>query len=120
MAKILIAEDDSAMRQFLGMALERAGHEVQSCEDGLAALGALEADGPFDMLLADIVMPGIDGIELSQKAAALCPALKVMFITGFAAVALGARNPEHQDAHVLSKPFHLKELVTQVEQLLAA
>ncbi len=120
MAKILIAEDDSSMRQFLAMALKRAGHDVESCEDGLSALTALEKDNDFDLLLADIVMPGMDGIELSQKATDACNSLKVMFITGFAAVALGQRNPEHKETHVLSKPFHLKELVDQVEDLLAA
>ena len=120
MAKILIAEDDTSMRHFLAMALRRAGHEVDACEDGLSALTALEGAEPYDMLLADIVMPGMDGIELSQKAVQVRPGLKVMFITGFAAVALGDRNPDHDHAKVLSKPFHLKELVDQVEQLLAA
>lgn len=121
MAKILIAEDDASMRHFLSMALNRAGHEVEARVDGLDALAALQApDTAYDLLLADIVMPGMDGIELSQKATALRPALKVMFITGFAAVALGDRNPDHDSARVLSKPFHLKDLVDQVESLLAA
>ncbi len=120
MAKILIAEDDTAMRNFLAMALKRAGHEVDACEDGLSALAALEQGGRFDLLLADIVMPGMDGIELSQKANDLHSGLKVMFITGFAGVALGDRNPAQDKTRVLSKPFHLKELVTQVETLLAA
>lgn len=121
MAKILIAEDDMSMRHFLSMALTRAGHEVEARIDGLDALAALE-DGTtaYDLLLADIVMPGMDGIELSQKAALLHPAMKVMFITGFAAVALGERNPGHDQAAVLSKPFHLKELVERVENLLMA
>lgn len=121
MAKILIAEDDESMRHFLRMALGRAGHEVEACRDGMEAMAVLAApEADFDLLLADIVMPGMDGIELSQKAVAVRPGLKVMFITGFAAVALGQRNPEHDRANVLSKPFHLKELVDQVESLLAA
>src|SRR5690606_21287094 len=98
MAKILIAEDDASMRHFLAMALTRAGHEVEAREDGLDGLPALEEENApaYDLLLADIVMPGMDGIELSQKAVALRPGMKVMFITGFAAVALGQRNPEQQ------------------------
>ncbi len=120
MARILIAEDDASMRQFLTMALQRAGHDVEACDDGLHALQTLEKDPHYDLLLADIVMPGMDGIELSQKATHHCDKLKVMFITGFAAVALGDRNPDHEKARVLSKPFHLKELVDQVEDLLAA
>ena len=120
MAKILIAEDDNSMRQFLSMALTKAGHEVTACEDGTSALETLKQTSDFDLLLADIIMPGMDGIELSQKATELSSSLKVMFITGFAGVALGERNPEHDKAQVLSKPFHLKELVDQVESLLAA
>lgn len=119
MARILIAEDDTSMRHFLSMALTRAGHEVESCADGLAALAAL-GGGVFDLLLADIIMPGMDGIELSHKATALHPALKVMFITGFAAVARGQHPAGETGPHVLSKPFHLKELVDQVESLLKA
>ena len=69
MANILIAEDDQSMRQFLAMALERAGHSVKTAEDGKDALRTLlEDEAQFDLLLADIVMPGMDGIELSQKA----------------------------------------------------
>ena len=122
MAKILIAEDDTSMRNFLQLALSKAGHEVTACENGLEALAVLEDNKDHNILLADIVMPGIDGIELSQRATDLCPDLKVMYITGFAAVALGQQQTQRQaeNARVLSKPFHLKELVDQVELLLAA
>ena len=119
MARILIAEDDASMRHFLIMALERAGHEVAECEDGMEALARLEKDA-FDLLLADIVMPGMDGIELSQKAVALHPGLKVMFITGFAAVALHPSSGAPKQAKVLSKPFHLREIVAEVDRMLAA
>lgn len=118
MARILIAEDDASMRQFLAMALEKAGHTVTLCENGILALQTIESDPAYDLLLSDIVMPGIDGIELSRKAVAVAPTLKVMFITGFAAVA--AENGAENDAKILSKPFHLKDLVDQVGQLLAA
>lgn len=122
MARILIAEDDSSMRHFLSMALTRAGHEVEAREDGLAALEALSDGPPYDLLLADIVMPGMDGIELAQKASTLAPTMKIMFITGFAAVALDRKDPAGQtpEPKVLSKPFHLKDLVDQIETLLAA
>ncbi len=118
MAKILLAEDDDAMRSFLGNALNRAGHEVVSVPDGLAAVQ--EIDGcRFDLLIADIVMPGMDGIELSRQASRSCPELKILFITGFAAVAMNAQQTM-SDAKVLSKPFHLRELVDNVDRILAA
>lgn len=122
MAKILVAEDDTSMRNFLTMALTKAGHEVTACENGLEALAVLEDNKDHNVLLADIVMPGMDGIELSQRATDLCPDLKVMYITGFSAVALGNQSleKEQETTKVLSKPFHLKDLVDQVEMLLAA
>jgi len=89
MARILLAEDDSSLRGFLTRALERAGHQVIDCENGDDAIDALE-HGPYDLLLTDIVMPGADGIEVARVAAARQPGLRIMFITGFAAVALTA------------------------------
>jgi len=93
MAKILLAEDDDSMRDFLAKALKRAGHEVLVCSDGEEGLDAIgEQPAQFDLLLTDIVMPGVDGIELARRAAEIDPALKIMFITGFAAVALASVN----------------------------
>ena len=69
-------------------------------------------------MLTDIVMPEMDGIELARRATELDPEIKVMFITGFAAVALNPDNAAPKDARILSKPFHLRELVSEVERLL--
>lgn len=119
MARILLAEDDESMLNFLVLALTRVGHQVFAKTDGTEALKALQGDQDFDLLLTDIVMPGMDGIELAQKATELRPTLKVMFITGFAAVAMNNTSKSAAKAKVLSKPFHLNDLVDQVEQLLA-
>ena len=118
MAQILLAEDDDSMREFLAKALTRAGHEVRAVGDGLDALTTL-AEEHVDLLLADVVMPGLDGIELARRAAKEQPEIKVMFITGFAAVALKAREETPRGARVLSKPFHLRELVSQIDVMLA-
>lgn len=117
--RILLAEDDEAMRGFLERALKRAGYEVKAFGDGEQALACLERE-PFTLLLTDIVMPRMDGIELARRAADLAPELKIMFITGFAAVVLNSEAETPKDAKVLSKPFHLKDLVNEVERLLAA
>ena len=119
MAQILLAEDDSSMRDFLAKALRRAGHEVEAVGDGLDALQSI-GQRPVDLLLADVVMPGLDGIELARRAAKQQPGLRVMFITGFAAVALKARDQAPKGARVLSKPFHLRDLVDQVDHMLSA
>jgi two-component system cell cycle response regulator CpdR len=118
MARILLAEDDDSLRGFLARALERAGHEVRVCENGDEACDALP-DGPWDLLLTDIVMPGADGIEVARQAALRQPDLRIMFITGFAAVALNAQKAS-PNAKVLEKPVHLREIVTEVERLIAA
>jgi len=73
-----------------------------------------------DLLLTDIVMPGLDGIELARRAAENDPVMKIVFITGFAAVALSAQSQAPKDAKVLSKPFHLKDLVVEIERVIAA
>jgi two-component system cell cycle response regulator CpdR len=117
MADILLAEDDRSMRQYLKKALEKAGHVVWAVGDGLDAMEAIEHD-LFDLLLADIVMPGMDGIELARRARDRCPEMPVMFITGFAAVALKAQNEFDPETKVLSKPFHLRDLVDEVEKVL--
>ncbi len=119
MSRILLAEDDNDMRRFLTKALGNAGYDVVSFDNGLSAYEKLREE-PFTLLLTDIVMPEMDGIELARRATELDPDLKVMFITGFAAVALNPDAQAPKDAKVLSKPFHLRELVTEVEKLLAA
>ena len=87
--------------------------------DGQEALERLQSE-PFDLLVTDIVMPVMDGIELARRAADLDPQLKIMFITGFAAVTLESAGTALQDSRVLSKPFHLRVLVDEVERLLEA
>ncbi|HEY7749682.1 MAG TPA: response regulator [Aestuariivirgaceae bacterium] len=119
MARILLAEDDDDMRRFLVRALERAGHDVTSFAEGASAFEEVK-QATFDLLLTDIVMPEMDGIELARRAAELDPALKIMFITGFAAVALNPDSRAPKDAKVLSKPFHLRDLVAEVERMVAA
>ena len=114
--RILLAEDEEAMRTYLTRALEKSGYAVDSVDCGTAALPLLESDD-YDLLLSDIVMPEMDGIELAQRCAEISPETKVMFITGFAAVTLKASR-EQPHAKVLSKPFHLRDLVLEVERVL--
>ena len=119
MHKILLAEDYNDMRRFLVKALENAGFEVQSYDNGLSAYQRLREE-PFEMLLTDIVMPEMDGIELARRATELDPDIKVMFITGFAAVALNPDSDAPKEAKILSKPFHLRDLVSEVQKILVA
>ena len=117
MAHILLAEDDEQLRSFLVRGLKRAGHSVDDVADGTKALVQARKAG-YDLLLADIVMPGLDGIELARRVAEEQPGIKIMFITGFAAVAMqddvfGANRPK-----VVAKPFHLRHLIEEIEHLM--
>jgi two-component system cell cycle response regulator CpdR len=118
MIRILLAEDDDSLRCHLARALERAGYAVAAVSRGTEALPLLEIER-FDLLLTDVVMPEMDGIELAQRCAEISPRTKVIFITGFAAVAwqLGRAVP---DCPLLTKPFHLRELIRVVDNLFGA
>ncbi len=111
MHKILLAEDDNDMRRFLVKALENAGFQVSPHDNGLSAYQRLREE-PFEMEM--------DGIELARRASELDPDIKIMFITGFAAVALNSDSEAPKNAKVLAKPVHLRELVSEVNKMLAA
>ena len=115
MIRILLAEDDDVMREYLARALTSAGYHVTAVDRGTEAVPYVES-GTFDLLLSDIVMPEMDGIELAQHCGRISPNTKVMFITGFAAVTLKAEQAA-PSARVLSKPFHLKDLVREVDMM---
>lgn len=117
MARILLAEDDDQLRIFLARGLERAGHFVAAVGDGAAALSLAQATN-YDLLLADVVMPGLDGIELAREVANRQPGIRVMFITGFAAVVMRDDTLAANRPRVLAKPFHLRHLIEEVEALL--
>jgi two-component system, cell cycle response regulator CpdR len=118
MARILLAEDDDQMRAFLARGLRRAGHAVDAVGDGETALER-SRQANFDLLLADIVIPGVDGIELARRVSARHPGIRVMFITGFAAVALQDDRLAPHRPRILAKPFHLRHLIAEIEALLS-
>ncbi|MEX2618267.1 MAG: response regulator [Alphaproteobacteria bacterium] len=118
-ARILIAEDDDAMRMFLMSALSRAGHDVSALPSGESAVTCAEL-GSYDLLLTDIDMPGMNGVELARLMMADSPKLQVMFVTGYADTALQATDVISRGARVLSKPFALSELVSRVRKMIAA
>jgi len=118
-AAILLAEDDEAVREFVKRALAHYGHSVTAVGDGGAALAALEAT-PYDLLLTDIVMPGVDGIALALKATKDRPAMPVVLMTGFAEEQQRAHNLEALIDRVVSKPFSLKEICAAVDAALQA
>ena len=109
MAQILLADDDPSVREFVKRALIHQGHTVTSAIDGNQALDCLGAQ-PFDLMITDVVMPGLDGIELSERASVKCPDMKILVITGYAdqqqRTAVSAGGIES----ILIKPFTLQQI----------
>jgi two-component system cell cycle response regulator CpdR len=118
MAKILVAEDDRAVSAFVTRALTHGGHAVTAAPDGLVALTLLAADR-YDLLLTDIVMPGLDGIALALKASKDFPDMPIVLMTGFAAERQRAHNLDSLIHRVISKPFTLNQICAAVDEALA-
>jgi CheY-like chemotaxis protein len=120
MARILLAEDDDNVRQFVARALEHAGLEVVAAEDGgLAAELAESEAGAFDLLLSDIKMPVMDGIALALQVAPRFPEMPIVLMTGFADQRERAHGLEALIYDVIAKPFSLADLITKIADALA-
>ena len=118
MARILIAEDDPAVRQFVARALVHDGHEVHTVDDGLQAVEDLD-ENTYDLLITDIVMPGLDGIALALKATKEHPDMAILMMTGFAAERQRAHNLDALIHEVVPKPFSLKQICEAAAEALA-
>jgi CheY-like chemotaxis protein len=121
MARILIAEDEEALRALCVRGLATDGHEVLSACDGSEALDVLSREqGRFDLLLTDVRMPIVDGIALALSVARDFPALTILMMTGYADQRERAHNLEALIHDVIAKPFTLATLRTAVNGALAA
>ena len=119
MAKILVAEDDHAVRDFVRRALELSGHTVVVAHDGAEAAAALKPrDADYDLLLADIKMPVMDGIALALCAARDRPDLPILLMTGYADQRERAHGLDRLIDDVIAKPFTLDEIAAKVDQAL--
>lgn len=121
MAHILVVDDDPVLCRVITLALEAAGHSVLRCENGRKAIDHL-AHGHADLLITDILMPEMDGVETLRAARQLQPALPILAISGGGSFDpgdyLGIASAFGATA-VLPKPFRTTELVELVARLLA-
>jgi CheY-like chemotaxis protein len=122
MGHILVIDDDAVLRRVITLALEQAGHSVLRCENGRKAIEYL-AHAQADLLITDIVMPEMDGVETVRAARRLAPQLPILAISGGGSFApddyLGIAQVFGANA-VLPKPFRPAELVAKVAAMLAA
>jgi two-component system cell cycle response regulator CpdR len=121
MAHILLVEDDDSVRTFTARALQIDGHTVDQADDGDIGLEKAAAKGGgYDLVLSDIRMPTMDGIEMAKELAKDYPDLKILLMTGYAEQRERARDLSAIIVDVVQKPFTLAEIRTAVAKALAA
>src|SRR5579862_5490797 len=121
MAKILIAEDDDAVRALVIRALHEDGHEITTAADGVSALAAMNRQsGGFDLLLTDVKMPVMDGIALALTAGRDHPDTAIMLMTGYAEQRERAHGLDALVHDVIAKPFSIDQIKGAVREALVA
>jgi CheY-like chemotaxis protein len=119
MARILIAEDDDAVRSLVIRALSDDGHELTAAADGAAALDALtQRNGEFDLLLTDLMMPVMDGLELALATGQGHPQIAIMLMTGYADQRERAQGLDALVHDVIAKPFSIEQIKGAVREAL--
>ena len=120
MARILIADDEQSIRDLLVRALEGEGHAVTTASDGAEALSQFEAGGgAFDVLIADVDMPQMDGVTLAGKVVAASPATAVIIMSGIADELARAQSINGVHVRLLSKPVTLEQIRQEVRAALS-
>jgi len=118
---VLVVEDEARVREIVGRILTRRGYSVLVAPDGPTAFAIAHAHaGPIDLLLTDVVMPGMTGYELATKLTAARPAVRVLFMSGYTDDAAFRHGLQEADAHYIQKPFAGPSLIRKVRKVLDA
>ena len=116
---ILLVEDDESVRRFVKTILETAGYTVEVADSGLVAIEKLESmAGTPDLLLTDVIMPGMDGRVLAQEVLRRSPGTRLIYMSGYAEVAAGLPGPLDTDLRLIQKPFAAGDLLKKVREIL--
>jgi two-component system, cell cycle sensor histidine kinase and response regulator CckA len=116
---VLVVEDNDAVRGFVVQALRDAGYQVTDSGSPLHMLRTLAADDTaYDLLLTDVVLPGIDGYELARRAAATRPSLKILYMSGYADNPSLREEALRTGIDLLEKPFSSAILTAKVRDVL--
>ena len=116
--RILLVEDDESVRRYVRSILESAGYAVVAVESGYAALDRLGAEPPPDLLLTDVIMPGMDGRVLAQEVVRRLPSVRVIFMSGYAEIVSGVQSLPEPDRVLVQKPFSSVDLLKTVRAVL--
>ena len=117
---ILLVEDEAFVRKVTAEVLEAAGFKLVIAQSGAEALNACrKLSQPFDLLLSDVILPGMSGRELADEFEGLCPHAGILLMSGYAGQLAGRQIPPHGNAY-LAKPFSVSELLRKVREALDA
>jgi PAS domain S-box-containing protein len=116
--RILLVEDDAAVRGRVERMLERQGYDVTVCGEPREALALLRSDETFDLMMTDVVMPGMGGVELAQAARALAPGLRFLYVSGYTAGGIAHRGVLDPSWSFLQKPFTAASLGAKIREAL--
>ena len=117
---ILLVEDSDVVREVIARMLEESGFTVLKASGGEEALAlSRRGDVPFDLLLTDIVMPEIGGVELADRVAAERPDARILFMTGYAEEAVLREEVLGRNREYIGKPFSQTEIVEKVQEILS-
>ena len=117
---VLVVDDEALIRAWLCRTLETLGYSAMAAASGAEALAVIERGVGVNLLVADVVMPGMGGREIGERAAALLPGLPVLFISGFDRDQIVSQGHLDERARLLRKPFTAEELAMEVRTLLDA
>lgn len=115
---VLVVDDEQSVRDIVCRALQGDGYRTLEAGHGAEALNLVEAGDPIDLVITDVVMPGMDGRELGRRLAQSRPALPVLYISAYDVNDIFRRGSPSSSAPFLQKPFPHDILLTHVEQLL--
>lgn len=118
MAHILLADDDSGARDIVRRAIELEGHTVAVAADGSEALAKLAHSGPFDVLVTDVEMPGMDGVSLARQVLAASPATAIVMMSAYMEALDRARGLGAPSLRLLAKPFTLERMRAEIRAAL--
>jgi DNA-binding response OmpR family regulator len=113
-AHIIVVDDDQDIRDWVGSVLREAGHDVVSAPDGIAALDILDGGGPLDLLLTDVIMPGLNGFNLARMARVRRPRLRILYLSGWSESEHVTRDVGVRHGKMLAKPIRAAELTHEV------
>jgi CheY-like chemotaxis protein len=115
---VLLVEDSEPVRRLVADVLEAVGYTVLSAETPFEALSLCEKEGAsIDLLLTDVVMPGMSGAELRDKIVAIRPGIKILFMSGYTENVIAHRGVLREGVHFIQKPFSMRDIAAKIRQV---